>query len=189
MNDPNIWDKFIQDFPDDLIFSWRDGESFLLIPDGLSREESLLQGESENINRKKLQSLEINYEDSSLYDRSFYKSYPIHSFTAWIKEMKMMWYVDRIRKLEEQFSNFSEFQKTLFLQLINSDIMASVEKISPKIKLKIKGVIEDFIIYRSERGFEGEDYLQLIDDPNFRNDSAPHIKKLIARHEYLKAMH
>ena len=188
LNDPKIWDKFIQDFPDDLIFSWRDGESFLLIPDGSSREESLLQGESENINRKKLQSLEINYEDSSLYDRSYYKSYPIHSFTAWIKEMKMMWYVDRIRKIENNFSKLSDLQITLLLQLINSDILASVEKISPKIKLKIKGVIEDFIIYRSERGFEGEDYLQLIDDPNFRNDSAPHIKKLIARHEYLKAM-
>ena len=189
LNDPKIWDKFIQDFPDDLIFSWRDGESFLLIPDGLSREESLLQGESENINRKKLQSLEINYEDSSLYDRSFYKSYPIHSFTAWIKEMKMMWYVDRIRKIENNFSKLSDLQITLLLQLINSDILASVEKISPKIKLKIKGVIEDFIIYRSERGFEGEDYLQLIDDPNFRNDSAPHIKKLVARHEYLMSMH
>ena len=188
LNDPKIWDKFIQDFPDDLIFSWRDGESFLLIPDGLSREEYLLQGESDNINRKKLQSLEINYEDSSLYDRSYYKSYPIHSFTAWIKEMKMMWYVDRIRKIENNFSKLSDLQITLLLQLINSDILASVEKISPKIKLKIKGVIEDFIIYRSERGFEGEDYLQLIDDPNFRNDSAPHIKKLIARHEYLKAM-
>ncbi len=188
LNDPKIWDKFIQDFPDDLIFSWRDGESFLLIPDGLSREEYLLQGESENINRKKLQSLEINYEDSSLYDRSYYKSYPIHSFTAWIKEMKMMWYVDRIRKIENNFSKLSDLQITLLLQLINSDILASVEKISPKIKLKIKGVIEDFIIYRSERGFEGEDYLKLIDDPNFRNDSAPHIKKLIARHEYLKAM-
>ena len=189
LNDPKIWDKFIQDFPDDLIFSWRDGESFLLIPDGLSREKSLLKGESENINRKKLQSLEINYEDSSLYDRSYYKSYPIHSFTAWIKEMKMMWYVDRIRKIENNFSKLSDLQITLLLQLINSDILASVEKISPKIKLKIKGVIEDFIIYRSERGFEGEDYLQLIDDPNFRNDSAPHIKKLVARHEYLMSMH
>jgi hypothetical protein len=188
LNDPNIWDNFIQDFSDDLIFLWRDGESFLFIPDGLSREESLLQGESDNIKRKKLQSLEINYEDSSLYDQQFYKSYPIHSFSAWIKEMKMMWYVDRIRILEEQFPNFSEFQKTLFFQLINSDILASVEKISPEIKLNIKGVIENFIIYRSERGFEGEDYLQLIDDPNFRNDSAPHIKKLIARHEYLNAM-
>ena len=189
LNDPKIWDKFIIDSPDDLIFSWRDGESFLLIPDGLSREESLLQGESENINRKKLHSVEINYEDSSLYDRSYYKSYPIHSFTAWIKEMKMMWYVDRIRKIENNISKLSDLQITLLLQLINSDILASVEKISPKIKLKVKGVIENFIIYRSERGFEGEDYLQLIDEPNFRNDSAPHIKKLIARHEYLKAMH
>ena len=140
LNDPNIWAKFIQDFPDDLIFSWRDGESFLLIPDGLSREEYLLQGESDNINRKKLQSIEIKYEDSSLYDQQFYKSYPIHSFSAWIKEMKMMWYVDRIRVLEEQFSNFSEFQKTLFLQMINSDILASVEKISPIIKLNIKAI-------------------------------------------------
>ena len=189
LNDPKIWDKFIIDFPDDLIFSWRDGESFLLIPDGLSREEDLLQGESENINRNKLQSLEINYEDSSSYDLSYYKSYPIHSFTAWIKEMKMMWYIDRIIKIENNYFELSDFQKTLLLQLINSDILASVEKISPKIKLKIKGVIEDFIIYRSERGFEGEDYLQLIEEPNYNNQSEPHIKKLVARHEYLMAMH
>ena len=188
LNDPKIWDKFIQDFPYDLIFSWRDGESFLLIPDGLSREEYLLQGESENINRSKLHSLEINYEDSSLYDLSYYKSYPIHSFTAWIKEMKMMWYIDRIGKIENNYFELTDFQKTLLLQMINSDILASVEKISPKIKLKVKDLIEDFIIYRSERGFEGEDYLQLIENPNYNNHNAPHIKKLVARHEYLMAM-
>ena len=188
LNDPKIWDQFIQNFPDDLIFSWRDGESFLLIPDRLSREEYLLQGESENINRNKLQSLEINYEDSSLYDLSYYKSYPIHSFTAWIKEMKMMWYIDRIGKIENNYFELTDFQKTLLLQMINSDILASVEKISPKIKLKVKDLIEDFIIYRSERGFEGEDYLQLIENPNYNNHNAPHIKKLVARHEYLMAM-
>ena len=87
------------------------------------------------------------------------------------------------------YFELSDFQKTLLLQLINSDILASVEKISPKIKLKIKGVIEDFIIYRSERGFEGEDYLQLIEEPNYNNQSEPHIKKLVARHEYLMTMH
>ncbi len=189
LNKPKIWDQFIQDHADDVIFSWRDGESFLLIPDGLSREESWLQGESDNFNRKKLQSLEISYEDSCLYDHQYYKSYPIHSFTAWTKEMKMMWYVDRIRMIENNFSKLSDFQKTLLLQLINSDILSSVEKISPKIKLDIKGVIEDFIIYRSERGYEGENYLKLIDEPKYSNDSAAHIKKLIARHEYLMAMH
>ena len=189
LNKPKIWDQFIQDHADDVIFSWRDGESFLLIPDGLSREESWLQGESDNFNRKKLQSLEISYEDSCLYDHQYYKSYPIHSFTAWTKEMKMMWYVDRIRMIENNFSNLSDFQKTLLLQLINSDILSSVEKISPKIKLEKKGMIEDFIIYRSERGFEGEDYLKLVDESNYSNDSAPHIKKLLARHEYLMAMH
>ena len=189
LNNPTIWDKFIQDHADDVIFSWRDGESFLLIPDGLSREETWIQGESDNFNRKKLQSLEIGYEDSCLYDQQYYKSYPIHSFTAWVKEMKMMWYVDRIRMIENNFSKLSDFQKTLLLQLINSDILSSVEKISPKIKLEKKGMIEDFIIYRSERGFEGEDYLKLVDEPNYSNDSAPHIKKLLARHEYLMAMH
>ena len=189
LNKPKIWDQFIQDHADDVIFSWRDGESFLLIPDGLSREESWLQGESDNFNRKKLQSLEISYEDSCMYDQQYYKSYPIHSFSAWVKEMKMMWYVDRIRMIENNFSKLSDFQKTLFLQLINSDILSSVEKISPKIKLDIEGVIEDFIIYRSERGFEGENYLKLVDEPKYSNDRAPHIKKLIARHEYMMAMH
>ena len=189
LNNPTIWDQFIKDHSDDEIFSWRDGESFLLIPDGLSREESWLQGESDYFNRIKLQSLKIGYEDSCLYDKQYYKSYPIHSFSAWVKEMKMMWYVDRIRMIENNFSKLSDFQKTLFLQLINSDILSSVEKISPKIKLDIEGVIGDFIIYRSERGFEGENYLKLVDEPKYSNDRAPHIKKLIARHEYLLAMH
>ena len=93
----------------------------------------------------------------------------------------MMWYVDRITMIENNFSKLSDFQKTLFLQLINSDILSSVEKISPKIKLDIEGVIEDFIIYRSERGFEGENYLKLVDEPKYSNDRAPHIKKLFAR--------
>jgi len=189
LNNTKIWNQFLQDNPDNVIFSWRDGESFLLIPDGLSRELSWLQGESDNFNRKKLQSLEIGYEDSCIYEKQYYKSYPIHSFSAWVKEMKMMWFVDRIRMIENNFSKLSDFQKTLLLQLINSDILSSVEKISPKIKLDIKGVIEDFIIYRSERGYEGENYLKLIDEPKYGNDSTAHIKKLIARHEYLMAIH
>jgi len=189
LNNTKIWNQFLQDNPDNVIFSWRDGESFLLIPDGLSRELSWLQGESDNFNRKKLQSLEIVYEDSCMYEKQYYKSYPIHSFSAWVKEMKMMWFVDRIRMIENNFSKLSDFQKTLLLQLINSDILSSVEKISPKIKLDIKGVIEDFIIYRSERGYEGENYLKLIDEPKYGNDSTAHIKKLIARHEYLMAIH
>jgi len=84
--------------------------------------------------------------------------------------------------------NLSDIQKTLYLQLINSDILAAVEKKSPNIKLNIDGVIEEYIIYRSERGFEGEDYMQLIDDQNYSDENASHIKKLIARHEYLVAL-
>ncbi|MBC8555094.1 MAG: hypothetical protein H8D23_36230, partial [Candidatus Brocadiales bacterium] len=34
LSDPTVWNQFIQNNSDDLIFSWRDGESFLLIPDG-----------------------------------------------------------------------------------------------------------------------------------------------------------
>ena len=186
--DPKIWDQFIQDSPDETIFSWRDGESFLLIPDGLSREESWLKGESTNFIRDQLHSIKIKYEDSSLLERKFYKSYPINSFKAWIKEMKMMWYIDRTNMIEKKFMELSDFQKTLLLQLINSDILASEEKISPKIKLFKNGEIEDFTIYRSERRFEGEDYLNLINGQNFKNDSEPHIKKLIARHEYIMEM-
>jgi len=186
--DPKIWDQFIQDSPDEMIFSWRDGESFLLIPDGLSREESWLKGESNNFNRDQLHSIKIKYEDSSLLEQKFYKSYPINSFKAWIKEMKMMWYIDRTNMIEKKYMELSDFQKTLLLQLINSDILASEEKISPKIKLLKNGEIEDFTIYRSERRFEGEDFLNLINGQNYKNDSEPHIKKLIARHEYIMEM-
>ena len=38
--------------------------------------------------------------------------------------MKMMWFVDRLRMIENNHSNLSDIQKTLFLQLINSDILS-----------------------------------------------------------------
>jgi len=186
--DCNIWNQFVKDSSDEIMFSWRDGESFLLIPEGINREELWLREESGNIDRNTLVSLEISYLDSFSYDRQYYKSYPIHSFSAWIKEMKMMWFVDRLRMIENNYLNLSDIQKTLYLQLINSDILAAVEKKSPNIKLNIDGVIEEYIIYRSERGFEGEDYMQLIDDQNYSDENASHIKKLIARHEYLVAL-
>jgi len=189
LNDAKVWDGFIRDLPNNLIFSWRDGESFLLIPNGISREDSWLKGESDVYTRCQLQSLEIKYKDSSHLDRKFFKSYPINSFNAWIKEMKMLWFLDRINSIEKKFLELNAFQKTLFFQIINSDILASVEKISPNIKLKTKDAIEEYTIYRSERGFEGEEFLRLIDEPNYSNlINTPHIKKLLARHEYISNM-
>ena len=46
------------------MFSWRDGESFLLIPEGINREELWLREESGNIDRNTLVSLEISYLDN-----------------------------------------------------------------------------------------------------------------------------
>lgn len=186
--DVSSWNKYILEYKNNVIFSWRDGESSFLLPDGLNREKYWLKNETSQVKRKLLNQINISYVKSHNIPVDFYKSYPIHSFLAWMQEMKMLWFLDEVKKIEDNFSLLSNFEKVLWLQLINSDILASVEKKSPKIKLITDNKINDYIIYRTERGFEGEDFLVMTKKGRIFNNELPHVKKLLAREKYLKSL-
>jgi hypothetical protein len=89
----------------------------------------------------------------------------------------------------------------LWLQVINSDVFSAVEKDSPTVTLRQSRAPgrhageAPFTIRRSERGMEGEEFLEMLDPyghgsprrVQYRN-TGPHMAKLSARTEYLKGV-
>jgi hypothetical protein len=112
-----------------------------------------------------------------------------------MKEFRMLGYVSRLSRLEEQLGHFGDVELTLWLQAINSDVLSAVEKSSPTVTLKRAADRDEqlqFVIYRSERGFEGEEYLVLLEMARragaptkecerFLKSGQPHAAKLAAR--------
>lgn len=159
--DSNAWKQAILQNATDTVISWRDGESPFLVPDGMAREGFWLEHESD-IQRVHLNSIELNFAANSTLDALLLKSYPVHSFLAWMKEFRMMGYLLRLQRLENNIQNLRGDSIGLWLQAINSDILSSVEKRSPIVRLKKFPELEEFSEYtilRSERGFEGEEWL------------------------------
>jgi hypothetical protein len=189
--DASHWNDCIRDYPNNVFFSWRDGESSFLVPDGLGREQFWLENEDQDIQRNFLADLEIEYTKNTEITGKYLKSYPVHSFLDWMQEMKMLWFINETSALERRFADLTNFQKSVFLQLINSDILASVEKKSPQIQLVVDGVAQEFVLYRAERGAEGEEYLSIFNQGALEEDvdiQAAGIKKLFARNTYLKRL-
>lgn len=173
--------------------SWRDGESPFLIPDGVPRERAWLASER-GVERKHLADLELQFRASDVLPAMSFHAYPVHSFTAWMKEFRMLGYVNRLQRLEDSVRDFDDVELGLWLQAINSDVLSAVEKSSPTVTLKQLTAAEvfQFVIYRSERGFEGEEYLVLLeclrhsssmraDYDRFLASGQPHARKLAAR--------
>jgi hypothetical protein len=180
-------------------FSWRDGESSFLIPNGNSREQAWLKAESKQVQRIFLSETlpEMEFDNSDNLKENHYHHYPIHSFTAWMKEFRMIGFVNKILDFEKNISKMQPDEIALWLQVINSDILSSVEKDSPVIKLKLKEgekKVSDYTIWRCERGMEGEEILLLLEEglnnkkikTYLKKSDSPHIQKLKARIEYLK---
>jgi hypothetical protein len=110
--------------------------------------------------------------------------------------------VSRLQRLEEQIADFDADELALWLQAINSDVLSAVEKRSPVVTLRRAphdGESFSFVIYRSERGFEGEEFLVLLEalrrDRGSRESYArfvatgsPHAVKLRARRRAIEAL-
>lgn len=182
------------------IYSWRDGESSFFIPDGLEREKQWLISESSDIKRIFLAEhlKDINFQNIN-DDTSMVLHYPIHSFYDWMKEFSMLGFVKRIQSIEANLPNISVDSLAIWLQIINSDILSSVEKDSPIINLKTSknsNSTNKHTIWRSERGFEGEEfikYFELIKKNEtpfdyFKTCPEPHLIKLRNRMNYLKSL-
>jgi hypothetical protein len=174
-------------------YLWRDGESPFLIPDGIEREDFWLA----NCHAERMHLGEEEYSD--VINTGMYQSYPIHSFLEWMKEFRMIGYLNRIEEIEKHLSQLHMIAKCIWLLTINSDILSSVEKKSPLIRLRLlenREQIQQFQILRSERAFEGEEYLALLQrcmtDEKYPceliNPTEAHLKKAKGRIEHLKSL-
>ncbi|MEO0311775.1 MAG: hypothetical protein RIQ89_1432 [Bacteroidota bacterium] len=163
------WNQAILETKDQTSFCWRDGESSFFVPDGNVRELKWLNAEDKKIERCFLRDTapDLNFEVNDQLIESNYHYYPIHSFTAWMKEFRMMGYLKKIDQIETGFNKLSQDHKFIWLQAINSDILSAIEKDSPVIRIKVgqsKAATMQHTIWRSERGIEGEYYLQLLEN-------------------------
>lgn len=193
------WNNSILDVKNDNVFSWRDGESAFFLPDGNEREEFWLLNEDKKIERALLKDVinSINFiSEEETNSNNNFNSYPIHSFTAWVKESRLLGFLKRVQDIEENLSEIDLFRLFIWLQVINSDILSAVEKESPTIRIKNnvnEAEIANYTIKRSNRGFEGEEYLAILEKNNdeciqdyLKHSKEPHIIKLRSRLHYLE---
>jgi hypothetical protein len=102
-----------------------------------------------------------------------------------------------LERHEERLEAMTAAARVVWLQAINSDVLSAVEKASPSVQLRAFATREpleghiDHQFLRTERGFEGEEYLHVLeslDSPatqrQIRESEAPHMVKLRARLAY-----
>jgi hypothetical protein len=193
------WNNAVNEEREEILYSWRDGESPFLLPDSLNREGHWLEQESTSISRAHLRDLDITFTSAENLDEHNYRSYPVHPFTMWMKEFRMLGFIGRIAGIEQGLQQLTDEQIILWLSVINSDIMSAVEKKSPVVDIAARpenSKLNKHIIRRSERGFEGEEYLAVLENslalgtvPNHVFASSdPHMIKLCGRIGYLKQL-
>lgn len=207
--DPRIWCRSIMNASENDLYIWRDGESCLLFPLGIEFEARIFEMERQyGIERKFLS--ELSLTPSCECDSRYLKYFPMHSMHPWMKEMKLYWYISRVRDIEETLDELSATTRLAWLLTINSDILSSVEKTAPIIRVA-KEVFaaerNDFVwigvipfeksakltLARSERAGEAEDYLLGVESLRkeaispkelmtmWRQAAQPHLQKALAR--------
>lgn len=174
-------------------FSWRDGESWLFLPDGLAREVTWLRDESPAVRRVFVRDA-VSHAPVATMDAV--NSYPVHSFAEWVREFRMLGYLQRVREAEHRVASFSVDEQALWLQAINSDVLSAVEKDDPRILLRVAARLEreELVLPRTDRGFEGEDFLAMLEQfgtsdvrDYLAKSERPHLRKLRARMACLAA--
>lgn len=180
---PDDWMQFLNHGGLSQRFIWRDGESCLLLPSAVECEGEIFAAEqSYGVERSFLSDCFFDidsWEPSSNDDALRY--FPLHSVRPWLDEMRLYWFVSRVRDTEKEIETLSEAEKWLWLLTINSDILSAAEKKPPRIQVAPKffrvdpnhfswnGVIPvrekgQLILSRSERAGEGQDYLAYFDE-------------------------
>jgi len=176
--DIRIWQEAVGSLAE--VVLWRDGESSFLVPDGMERERFWLEsagGERVHIDLSPILRREAG-------PASPHFGYPIHPFSAWMGEMRMLWFLQRVRELEQKVVRSPAPRAVArWLNCINSDILSSVEKSPPVVSIRsIDGKsISRFQIARSQRGFEGEALLEIAEKDQEIPDGTGWQKKALAR--------
>jgi len=207
---PDVWCEEIDRRSSSDFFLWRDGESCLLLPLGVDHEAMIFEAELiAGVKRKFLSEISFEANDTTKESAAL-RYFPLHSMKPWLNEMKLYWFVSRVRDIEKVISSLPDSHRLFWLLIINSDILSSVEKNPPIIDVGENvfnvdrgnflwdGVIpirekRQVILKRSERAGEGEDYLAYIDllkekkiTPEeicaiWRRSDEPHLRKGYAR--------
>jgi hypothetical protein len=192
------WVDSCDSVDEQIAYVWRDGESAFLLPDGVERERYWL-GVARRTERMSLAEAasKTRFLEPEELASDAYHSYPVHSFAAWMKEFRMLGYLRALEKCEDRVESMTPTARLLWLQAINSDVLSAVEKASPSVRLRPYPTRQqqqdefDYTILRTERGFEGEEYVHLLeslDSPQTRRhlweSDAPHMVKLRARLAY-----
>ncbi len=122
---------------DDIGYVWRDGESAFLLPDSVEREKYWL-GVAKRTERLSLASATrtTRFREPAELASDAYRSYPVHSFAAWMKEFRMLGYLRALEKIEDRLESMEPIARLLWLQAINSDVLSAVEKASPSVRLR-----------------------------------------------------
>jgi hypothetical protein len=199
MFDPTPWNRSLQESGDELTYIWRDGESPFLIPGGFAREAHWLDGEDKKTSREHMGTSKIQFLQPDCLQARYYRPYPVHSFTVWMKEFRMLGFLNRIGKIEASLDRLSEEEIHFWLMTINSDILSAIEKSPPCFPIRQdpgESGIVDLTIHRSERGFEGEEYLAILERfiasgtiPEYvASSKAPHVERFRNRLAYLKTL-
>ncbi len=152
--DPSFWQESARENADHLVL-WRDGESAFLLPDTVDREATFLDS---------VDTPRVHLDLDSLPGKGDPRSYPVHPFSAWMNEMRMMWFLLRLRELESRTMSPEADEQDIarWLGCIGSDIFSAVEKASPVVSINdLDGTgPHDLMLPRCQRGFEGERLLE-----------------------------
>jgi hypothetical protein len=191
------WNEAISSANGETVFTWRDGESAFFLPNCIDREACWLAGESGEITRNHLDETKQDFLPNADLEHSQYRSYPVMSFLPWMREFRMLSFVNRLVRLEHSLST-DGMDDSIFswVMAIGSDIFSAIEKKSPVIQSKRwRGdeVTSAFTIMRTERGFEGEEYLILAEkclkqgslSLDLLKSETLHHRRYLARMEYL----
>lgn len=196
--DATAWNEAVLSTINETVYTWRDGESSFFLPDGVEREAAWLAGEDASVVRLHLGEPEHDYLANNQLGDGMYHSYPVHSFLPWMREFRMLAFVNRVVHLEQSIAEHG-IDDSLFAWLMStgSDILSAIEKKSPVVDIAPRRgeSTEGFTIMRSERGLEGEEYLLLAERCRksgklplelLNTEGSLHHRRYLARVDYLR---
>jgi hypothetical protein len=171
-----------------LTVRWRDGESWMLLPDGLERESRFIEWKSQQ--EKTINCKDFQTQINKLKTKDI-KWYPRHQLTKWTGSGKMSDVCVSLQSLMKKpnlVKNLPYLNKLLYA--IGSDVLSSVEKDSVKVPLiDFKtSTMKDYLIERGSRHIEGE--IIIMDLLQIANVDYPTglLNKLEARESFLEKL-
>jgi hypothetical protein len=146
-------------FDETVVYGWRDGESPFFLPNSVQREEQFIINSSDSFDRIFLSEALSQTEKTT---KTTIHSYPQNSLLPWLRNFRLFWFTSEIKAIEQSFNQLSKTKQILFLNLLNSDILSSIEKNDVTIELKQLGEKQNtapYLIKRKERNLDAENIL------------------------------